>query len=82
MVESHRNLKTSEVELRQQLPVLEGEWLVGRLLATQGVAAATWMGSHRRLLIEYDADIFGRADLIAFLQSCGVPAAPVSAGFA
>jgi hypothetical protein len=82
MLESLRNLKTSEIELRQQLPVLEGEWLVGRLLAKQGVAAATWVGNHRRLLIEYDADICGRADLIAFLQSCGVPTAALRVGFA
>jgi hypothetical protein len=82
MLESLRNLKTSEIELRQQLPVLEGEWLVGCLLAKQGVANATWRGSTRHLLIEYDADLFGSADLIAFLHYCGVPVAAVRVGLA
>jgi hypothetical protein len=80
MIESLRNLKTSEIELRQPLPVLECEWLVGRLLAKQGIAAARWVGNTRRLLVEYDADRFGSAELIAFFQSCGVPVAAVRAG--
>ena len=79
MLSSLRNLKTSEIELQQQLPVLEREWLVGRLLARQGVAAAEWAGN-RRLLIECDVDLFGRAELIAFLQCCGVTAAAVRVG--
>ncbi len=82
MLESLRNLKTSEIELRQQLPVLEGEWLVGCLLAKQGVANATWKGSTRHLLIEYDADVFGSAELIAFLHFCGVPVAAVHVALA
>jgi len=44
VIKSLRNLKTSEIELRQALPVLECEWLVGRLLAKQGVATAKWLG--------------------------------------
>jgi hypothetical protein len=40
MLQTLRNLKTSEIELRQQLPVLECEWPVGRLLAKQGVTDA------------------------------------------
>jgi len=80
MLESLRNLKTSEIELRQQLPVLEGEWLVGCLLAKRGVANAKWGGNKRRLLVEYDADLFGGAELIAFLHSCGVPVAAVRVG--
>jgi hypothetical protein len=81
MIESLRNLKTSEIELRQPLPVLECEWLVGRLLAKKGVKDAKWAGGTRRLLVEYDADRFGSAELIAFLQSCGVPVAAVRAAF-
>jgi hypothetical protein len=82
MLESLRNLKTSEIELQQQLPVLEGEWLVGCLLAKQGVAKAAWRGNTRRLLVEYDADLFGSADLVAFLHRCGVPVAAVRVGMA
>lgn len=80
MLKSLRNLKTSEIELRQPLPVLEWEWLVGRLLAKQGIEAAEWVRDTRRLLVEYDADLCGRADLIAFLQSCGVPPVAVRVG--
>jgi len=81
MLQSLRNLKTSEIELRQPLPVLECEWLVGRLLARQGVATAKWAGNTRHLLVEHDADSFGSAELIAFLQSCGVPVTGVRAAY-
>ena len=74
MIENLRNLKTSEIELRQQLPVLECEWLVGRLLAKRGVATAEWVANTRRLLVQHDADLCGRAELVALLQSCGVSA--------
>jgi hypothetical protein len=80
MFHSLRNLKTSEIELRQRLPALEGEWLVGRLLAKQGVAAAQWRGNTCRLLVEYDADVFGSTEIIDFLHSCGVPVAAVRVG--
>ncbi len=80
MLTSLRNLKTSEIELRQPLPVLECEWLVGRLLAKQGIETAKWVGNTCRLLVEYDADLCGMADLVAFLQSCGVPGAAVRGG--
>ena len=82
MLESLRNLQTSEIELKQQLPPPECDWLLGRLLAKQGVANATWMGNARRLLIEYDANLFGCAELLAFLRYCGVPVAAVRVGAA
>lgn len=82
MLENLRNLKTSEIELRQQLPVPEGEWLVGRLLAKQGVASARWLGNTRRLLVEYDADLFGTAEIIAFLRYSGVLVASARVGLA
>jgi hypothetical protein len=74
VIENLRNLKTSEIELRQQLPVLECEWLIGRLLAKRGVATAEWVANTRRLLVRHDADLCGRAELVALLQSCGVSA--------
>jgi len=80
MRNSLRNLKTSEIELRQALPVLECEWLVGRLLAKQGIATAKWVDNTHRLLVEYDADVCAGAEVIALLQSCGVPVAAVHAG--
>ncbi len=81
MIENLRNLKTSEIELRQQLPVLECEWLIGRLLAKRGVATAEWVANTHRLLVQHDANLCGKAELVAFLQSCGVSAA-VPAGIA
>jgi len=77
-----RNLKTSEIELRQPLPVLEYEWLVGHLLATEGVADAKWTRRSRLLLVEYDADVFGSAELVTFLQFCGIRVAAVRTGYA
>jgi hypothetical protein len=82
MLESLRNLKTSEIELRQQLPVPEVEWLVRRLLAKQGVANAKWLDNTRRLLVEYDANLFGTAEIIGFLHYCGVLVAAVRVGLA
>ena len=82
MLENLRNLKTSEIELRQQLPAPEGEWLVGRLLAKQGVANAKWVGNTRRLLVEYDADLFGTGEIIAYLGYCGVLVASARVGLA
>jgi len=79
MLESLRNLTTSEIEVREPLPARECEWLIGRLLAKQGIAAARWVGNHRRLLVEYDADVYGKAELIAILRFCCVSAAAVRA---
>jgi hypothetical protein len=81
MLESLRNLQTSEIELKKRLPPPESEWLVGCLLAKRGVANAIWRGCDR-LLIEYDADLFGSAELLAFLRYCGVPVAALRAGAA
>jgi len=58
-VNAKQHLKTSEIELRQPLPVLECEWLVGRLLAKQEIETAKWAGGTYRLLVEYDADLCG-----------------------
>ena len=72
MIEDLRNPTTSEIVLRQELPELECEWLIGQLLAKRGVATARWVTDTRRWLVQHDADLCGRAELIAFLQSCGV----------
>ncbi len=75
------NLRTSEIELRQQLPEPECAWLISRLLAKHGVADAKWWGNRGRLFVEYDADIFGTAELVDFLQACSIPVAAVRAGY-
>jgi hypothetical protein len=80
MLESVRNLRTSQFDLRQRLPDLERDWLVGRLCAQPGIAGAKCTGDTRRLTVEYDADRLVSADLVEFLDSCGVPVVAVHAG--
>jgi hypothetical protein len=82
MLETLRNVKISEIELRQQFPALEREWLVDRLLTKTGVAAAKWGRDTHRLLVEYDADLCCSAELIVFLQRCGFSVAAARVGFA
>ena len=67
MIENLGNLKTTEIELRQELPVLECQRLIGRLLAVRGVATAHWVAKTRRLQVQYDPNRCGRAELVAFL---------------
>ena len=73
-----RNLKASSIELEQRLPALECEWLVGRLRARHGVAAAACADDARRLTVEYDADELGTADVLDFLSECGVRVSAVN----
>ncbi|HUF74043.1 MAG TPA: hypothetical protein VMR74_14250 [Gammaproteobacteria bacterium] len=81
MLENVANLRTSEVELRQQLSALECDWLTSCLHAQNGVADVKW-DKTRRLFVDYDPDIFGSAELVDFLRTCGVPVAAVRAGYA
>jgi hypothetical protein len=76
------NLRASEIELRQQLPKLESDWLVGTLRAHPGIAGATCASDARHLTIEYDGDRLVSDDLVAFLNECGVSVARVHAGHA
>jgi len=80
MLDSIRNLKTTKIELRQRLPEIECDWLVGQLRAHRGIAAAACAGDARRLTIEYDGDTLVSADLIDFLNVCGVRVAAVRVG--
>jgi len=77
MLDSVRNLRTSEIELRQGLPELECNWLVGQLRAKRGIADAEC--GLRRLVVEYDADILDSTDLVEFLDACNVPVVSVHA---
>jgi hypothetical protein len=72
-----RNLKTSDIELKQRLPALECEWLVGQLRSRPGIAAARCEGDACRLTVEYDADELVTGDVLDFLTQCGVRAATV-----
>lgn len=77
MLDSVRNLKTSEIELRQCLPRREGEWLVGTLRARRDIAGASCTPDARRLTIEYDADKLEGEDLVDLLSECGLRVAAV-----
>jgi hypothetical protein len=79
MLESVRNLKTSEIELRQRLPQLECDWLVGQLRARRDIVAAACATDSCRLTIEYDADRLGQTDLVDLLNMCGVRVGAVHA---
>jgi hypothetical protein len=72
-----RNLKTSDIELKQRLPALECEWLVGQLRSRTGIAAARCAGDTCRLTVEYDADKLVSGDVVDFLSQCGVRVAAV-----
>jgi hypothetical protein len=82
MLDSTRNLKTSEIELRQRLPERERDWLVGQLRAHRGIAGAVCANDARRLTIEYDADTLVSSDLIDLLNACGVRVAAIHVGHA
>ena len=69
-----RNLKTSAIELDERLPMLECEWLVGRLRSRRGIAAAR-CDDARHLMVQYDADQLVTGDVLDFLNQCGVHAA-------
>ena len=72
-----RNLRTSNIELKQRLPTLECEWLVGQLRSRPGIATARCAGDARYVTVEYDADELVSGDVVDFLSQCGVPVAAV-----
>jgi hypothetical protein len=79
MLDAARNLRTSAIELRQSLPALERDWLLGRLRAHPDISAAASADDARQLTIEYDADRLVSADLVDWLNRCGVRVAAVHA---
>lgn len=77
MLGNIRNLRTSDIELKQRLPALECEWLVGQLRSRPGIAAAQCADDSRHLMVEYDADELVTGDVVDFLSQCGVRVAAV-----
>lgn len=78
MLDSTRNLKTSRIELDERLPAIERAWLVAELRDKRGVVAAEC--SARALVVDYDADVWGSADLLDFLAECRVAVAGIRSG--
>ena len=66
-----RNLATSEIELRERLNTLESEWVIGKLTAKRGVRRANY-GRDGTVVVEYDADVVDTADIVSFLNVCGL----------
>jgi len=83
MLDSIRNLKTCQIDLRERLDGLERDWLIGRLVSKRSVLDAVYSDedSHR-LIIEYDADLVNGTDLLEFLYMCGLHAQPAPARLA
>jgi hypothetical protein len=77
MLDAIRNLKTSDIVLKQCLPPHECEWLLAQLCSRPGIAAVRCAGDARRLTVEYDADELVTSDVVAFLGQCGVHVAAV-----
>jgi len=75
-----RNLRASDIELAQRLPIPECEWLIGQLRSRCGIAAARCSKDARRLTVEYDADKLVTGDVVEFLSQCGVRVAAVRSG--
>jgi hypothetical protein len=70
-----RNMKLSELEVREDLNFLEREWVIGRLASKAGVQEAlSRPDDPRKLVVEYDADLVNTSDLVEFLQMCGLHA--------
>jgi hypothetical protein len=46
------------------------------------VADAKWVTNARKLLVVYDADLFGAAELADYLDTCGISVAGVRAAHA
>ena len=72
-----RNLKISDIELKQHLPTPERDWLVGQLRSRPGIAGARCAADARHLVVEYDADELVSGDVVDFLGQCGLRVAAV-----
>ena len=77
--EATRDLRTSTIELREQLVGLERDWLVGELLESRGVRAVKYPAGAAgdRLTVVYDAAELNDADLVDLLRRFGLRNHPV-----
>jgi hypothetical protein len=73
------NLRTSRIRLRECPIGRERQWIIGRLLAKRGVLYADYPdGAARELVVAYDADVLSGAELLDFLDGCGLSASPAA----
>jgi hypothetical protein len=70
-----RNLRVSQIQLRERLEGRERDCVVGHLLAKRGVRDVEYRDDDRaRLVVEYDADQLSGAELVNFLSVCWLSA--------
>jgi hypothetical protein len=72
-----QNLRSVDLEVREQLNPRERSWVIGRLVARSGVNGALWRGAQPRVSIEYDADVVSGVELVDMLELLGLHARPV-----
>lgn len=75
MLDSTRNLRTSQMLLRQWLPPVEREWLLSHLCSRRDITRAEYAHDSCRLTVEYDADEMRSSDLNDVLNECGIQVA-------
>jgi len=75
MFDGIRNVKTSEIRLRERLEGRERDCVVGHLLAKRGVRDVEYRDDDRaQLVVEYDADQLSGPELVNFLSVCWLSA--------
>jgi hypothetical protein len=71
---SLRDVRTTAIELRENLGGLERDWVLGCLAAQRGIEVARWLDQDScNLVVEYDADVLTGSELVNFLYTCGLP---------
>jgi len=69
-----RDLRTTSIELRENLGALERGWVLGCLAAQRRVELARWLDEDAcSLVIDHDADVLTGTELVNFLYTCGLP---------
>jgi hypothetical protein len=73
MWDSLRNLRTCEIDLKDDLGGAEREWVIKEMLLKDGVECALYHPAGSQcLIVQYDADVTTPLDMIDFLSLCGV----------
>ena len=76
MLDSLRNVKTSQLRLSDEISRSEQAWLVKHLRTKRGVRDAQYFDDGMRLVVAYDADCLNRSDLLTIVRACGIRARP------
>lgn len=78
MWDEGQNLRKADFGVRESLNGAEQTWVIGQLVAHNGVNGAQWCSAPLlRLSVEYDADRVTSGDLLDLLELYGLHARPV-----